>query len=135
MNEIVCVVDDDKYFNNLVTALIKQKAAECNRNVEVFSFPSGFECLKEQISPDLVFLDFYLSTNNDITQTGLDVLKKIKDKSPEAKVIFMSQVHDWANFKEELIEEGAQDFIKKDDHLSDNIEKILNKTFKDHANH
>ena len=134
MNEFeVCVVDDDQYFNSLVTSVVKQIAAEYDRNIEVNSFRSGYEFLQKQVKPDLVFLDFYLSTSNDITQTGLDVLKKVKENHPGATVVFMSQVHDWANFKEELIDEGALDFIKKDEKLPDNISKILNKALNTYA--
>lgn len=126
MNELkICVVDDDQYFNQLVTAIIEQKAAAHDQAVDIHSYKSGYECLQDKADADLVFLDFYLSTENDITQTGLDVLKKLKSTNPSTKVVFMSQVHDWAQFKDELIAEGAIDFIKKDDELPENISKIL----------
>lgn len=131
MNELsVCVVDDDQYFNSLVRAIIEQRAAANDQPVKVSSYNSGYECMKYKNKADLVFLDFYLSTKNDITHTGLDVLKKLKTDNPGTKVVFMSQVHDWAQFKDELIAEGAMDFIKKDERLPENIGRILQQTQK-----
>lgn len=124
------VVDDDQYYNKLVSTIVEQNAAEHTQKIKVVSYQNSFENIQNGTNPALVFLDFYLSTDNDITQTGLDVLKKLKKKAPEAKVVFMSQVHDWANFKDELIAEGAMDFIKKDDKLSVNINRILSQLIK-----
>lgn len=126
----VCVVDDDQYYNKLASAIIEQNATSYSQPVNVKSYKNGYECLKSDTNPALVFLDFYLSTDNDITQTGLDVLKKLKERNPDTKVVFMSQVHDWENFKDDLISEGAMDFIKKDDNLSENINRILDQLIK-----
>lgn len=126
----VCVVDDDQYYNKLVSTIIEQKAAAYSQQVKVNSYKNGYDCVQNGMNPALVFLDFYLSTENDITQTGLDVLKKLKKSKPNTKVVFMSQEHDWENFKEDLIAEGAMDFIKKDNNLSENINKILSQLIK-----
>lgn len=127
----VCVVDDDQYYNSMVKKIVENAALENGKKVNVHSYNNGPDCMQNTLSgPDLVFLDFYLSTNNDITQTGLDVLKQMKAKHPETKVVFMSQEHDWEKFKDDLIAEGAMDFIKKDDDLPENINKILKKLLK-----
>lgn len=122
----VCVIDDDAYYNALVTKIVQDAAEENGQSINITSFQDGYQCIEDSGSaPDVVFLDFYLSNTNDITQTGLDVLKKLKEKHPQSKVIFISQEHEWANFKDELISEGATDFIKKDEHLPQAIHDIV----------
>ncbi|MGK7391466.1 MAG: response regulator [Candidatus Cyclobacteriaceae bacterium M2_1C_046] len=127
----VCVVDDDQYYNALVRKLIDNAAHESGEDVTIQTYKDGNSCLENsQEGPDLVFLDFYLSTNNDITQTGLDVLKRLKEKYPESHIIFMSQEHEWDKFKQNLIDEGAEDFLKKDDDLPQKINEIFKKVVK-----
>lgn len=122
----VCVVDDDQYHNALVTKIVQNAAEENGQNVLISSYKDGNSCIQNsQDTPNLVFLDFYLSTKNDITQTGLDVLKRIKEIHPQTHVIFISQEHEWAKFKQELISEGADDFLKKDEDLPKKIKDIL----------
>ncbi len=75
--------------------------------------------------PDLILLDFYLDVNNDITSTGFDVLQKIKTNYPEIRVVIISQQHEWERFKEEFLDSGAEDFLKKDDQLPENLARYL----------
>ena len=126
----MCVVDDDKYYNQLVTQIIEQNTRNINRPLKVLSFRNGYDCLQNGINPTLVFLDFYLSSDNDITETGLDVLNKLKKRNPRTKVVFMSHVHDWEQFKDDLKAQGALDFIKKDEYLPLNIKNILDEIIK-----
>lgn len=125
VNELnICVVDDDAYYNRLLVQMIRNCASEGQKmNIETYS--SGHDCLKNMSHPEIVFLDFYLSTKNDITHTGLDTLKKLKKVNPDSTVIFVSKVHDWENFKDDLKAEGAMDFIKKDESLQQNIQRII----------
>lgn len=123
-NPQIFIVDDDHYYNQLVVQMVKHSAIK-DHPLDIHSFENSQACLKDDHKPDLVFLDFYLSTENDITQTGFDTLKKLKEQYPKSTIIFMSKNHDWAKFKKELQAEGAADFIKKDEHMKQNIENIL----------
>ena len=122
----IFVVDDDEYYNNLLQTYLLKIGVEVKRHIEPQGYLSGGECLAHiKDNPDFVILDFYLDENNDITLTGYDVLEKIKKYSTHIKVIVISQMHEWENFKDEFRRFGASDFLKKDDDLYENLKKLL----------
>jgi CheY-like chemotaxis protein len=122
----VFVVEDDAYFNELLTAQIKRILDQKGIEAKITRLYSKEECLANiDQQPDLVFLDFYLDVNNDIMATGYDVLEKIKKKYPEIRVVIISAQHDWERFKDEFLEFGAEDFVKKDDQLEKNLSRFL----------
>lgn len=122
----VFVVEDDKYYNELLAAHARRILEKAGIRPEITQLYSKEECL-ERIAeePDLILLDFYLDVNNDITSTGFDVLQKIKERYPEIRVIIISQQHEWERFKDEFLSIGAEDFIKKDAELPQNLERYL----------
>lgn len=125
----VFIVDDDEYFNNILQSYVSKIGKELNQPMDASGFLNGSDCLKEiRKNPDYVILDFYLDENNDITLTGYDVLEKIKKYNPDIKVIVISQMHEWENFKEEFRRFGASDFLKKDDDLYNNLKKIMSQS-------
>ena len=120
------IVDDDEYYNNILQSYIKKIGKEMELPIETSFYLNGSDCLSDiGHNPDYVILDFYLDENNDITLTGYDVLEKIKKYNRNIKVIVISQMHEWANFKEEFMESGATDFLKKDDELYENLKRIV----------
>lgn len=122
----VFIVDDDEYFNNILQSYINKIGREINKSIETSGFLNGQDCLKEiKKDPDYVILDFYLDENNDITLTGYDVLEKIKKYNSDIKVIVISQMHEWENFKEEFRQFGASGFLKKDDELYHNLKVMI----------
>lgn len=126
----IFLVEDDMYFNKVIERYLMKIGIENHFKVEVESFFTGQECIDSLgHNPDLVILDFYLDSNNDITCTGYDVLQKIKQAKPDALVIIISQQHEWESFKKEFIEFGAFDFLKKDDDLYDNLETLIRDNF------
>ncbi len=122
----VFIVEDDQYYNELLAAHTRKILENENIETRITQLYSKEDCL-EHLSeePDLILLDFYLDVNNDITSTGFDVLQKIKERFPGIRVIIISQQHEWERFKEEFLSIGAEDFIKKDDRLPDNLARYL----------
>jgi len=81
MNSIIYVVDDDKFF----AELMKRKLLKYGFT-QVYTVNSGAEFVDElNIKPDLIFLDYDLG---DLT--GIQVLLKIKKYSPSTEVIMIS---------------------------------------------
>ena len=86
---------------------------------------SGEECLKkiEEEEVDMVLLDIMMPG-----MSGWDVFNRLKKKSPEIKVAFMSVLEISDKRKQVLIDEGLADYIMKPfdkDSLLDRIDKIL----------
>ncbi len=92
---------------------------------EVVPAYSGEECLRllEREKVDLVLLDIMMPG-----MSGWDVFNRIKKKSDEIKVAFMSVLEISDKRKQVLLDEGLADYIMKPfdkDGLLDRIDKIL----------
>ncbi len=82
---VVFLVDDNKFYLNLLKNLIKMK------NVTVHSFTSGEESLDcLALKPDLVILDYHLDGTNPKAQKGDVIAHKIHEKLPSTEIILIS---------------------------------------------
>lgn len=100
---MVLVVDDD----NLVCWALRKELA--NHRLSARIAGSGAECLSaiREIRFDLVFLDIHLPDAN-----GIDLMKPIREISPESRVVIISGDGDF-QFKERALSEGAAQFLEK----------------------
>lgn len=110
----IVVLEDSEFFNNLLTRQLEQYtsmlAMERNCRFEIQSYTSPADCLRNlKNNTDIAFVDYYLGNG----VTGFDVLKKIRQKCWDCKVIIISQAK---NLKTKAISvsEGVMDFIFKD---------------------
>jgi DNA-binding response OmpR family regulator len=92
---------------------------------EVVPAHSGEECLRllEKEKVDLVLLDIMMPG-----MSGWDVFNRIKKKSDDIKVAFMSVLEISDKRKQVLLDEGLADYIMKPfdkDGLLDRIDEIL----------
>ncbi|MFW5995967.1 MAG: response regulator [Halanaerobiaceae bacterium] len=72
--------------------------------------------------PDLVLLDLNMPRMN-----GIDAIKRIKEISPEVKIIILT-IHEQEEYVYEVTRAGAEGFIQKDikpDDLKNSIEKVI----------
>lgn len=99
----VWILDDNKSFCDLLSKFVKEKGYES------FPFYDPFDLLKEleKDSPDFVLLDLKLPKIN-----GIDVLRKIKDKDENIKVIVITAFGSIENAIE-AIKNGAYYFLSK----------------------
>lgn len=104
----VLIVDDEKL---ILDGLSKSLS---NEYTEIKTIETGKDALKEITSRfyNLCILDIYLSDIN-----GLDVMKKIREISPETKVVIMTAYHITKEMTQE-IEDNAHYFISKPFDLS-----------------
>lgn len=100
----VLIVDDAAFLRMQLRTMFESRGAEV-----VGEAGDGDECLRqyEILKPDLVTLDI---TMPDVD--GITVLKKLKAKHPEAKVVMCSAMSQPEKFIES-IQSGAFDFIVK----------------------
>jgi len=77
------------------------------------------------MNPDLVVVDFYLSSGND-QMTGMDVVKKIKETNPSTYLIFLSGNDDHAVINEAKAM-GVENYIIKDGYFIDNLIDCITK--------
>jgi CheY-like chemotaxis protein len=100
---MVLVVDDD----NLVCWALRKELA--NHRVNAHIAGSGTECLSavRENSFDLIFLDIHLPDAN-----GIDLMKPIREISPEARVVIISGDGNFQS-KERALSEGAAQYLEK----------------------
>lgn len=94
--------------------------------INVFAY--GENCLDkmEEEKPDIVVLDYYLNAIREDAQTGVEVLKKVKELSPNTIVIMISGQDDMETALE-CIRNGAYDYIIKNEKAMQRLELVINK--------
>ena len=104
----IFIVDDDPMAADLLSDHLEKVS---KYKVEVFH--TGEDCL-ERISelPGIVFLDYHLDSVNKDALDGLDVLREIKEKSPETEVVIVSG-QDKIDVAVNTMKYGAFDYIVK----------------------
>ncbi len=109
----IVVLEDNEFYNRLLTKQLQNYtdiiSAQKNYNFEINSYLHAVDCLTNlKEDTDIAFVDFYLDNI-----TGLEVIRKIKEKSPDCKIIIISQVHN-VKTSQNTISEGALEYIFKD---------------------
>jgi len=107
----ILIVDDDQY---ILEVMSKALCKVCNFRGEIKTVKNGKDAIKEvsDCFYNICFLDIKLPDLN-----GLDVMKKIKEISPETRIAIMSGSFITDDMKR-AIEEGASLFIEKPFDLS-----------------
>lgn len=100
----IFVVEDNEFF----AQLIKQKLENDQREIVLFESAGAFRNALHH-NPDMVILDYNLPESN-----GIDLLKEIKNFNQEIKTMLISG-QDKVDVVIEAFENGAEEYIKKDD--------------------
>jgi len=99
----VLILEDDKYNARFLVYALKDLKYSINSVESV----AGFNAVFDEFKPDVCLLDYTLPDGN-----GLDVMKSIKSKKPEVKVILMTAITN-ERMIDEFIMEGADNFLNK----------------------
>lgn len=120
--EIKVIVADD---HDLVREGIC-KLLELFQNIEILSEArDGLETVAQvrEYFPDLVLLDLNMPRMN-----GIEAIKKIKEISPEIKVLILT-IHNEEEYVYKVTEAGAEGFVQKDinpQDLENAIDRVMN---------
>jgi DNA-binding NarL/FixJ family response regulator len=116
MNKLIFFVDDDKMMLNLMEYTFK-----CREGFEVKSYFSGEDCLANlNLNPQLIVLDYYMGSGDDGALSGLDTLKKIRQRNTETTIVALSREKDEGTIAE-FMRQGAQKYVVKDDYFIDTL--------------
>lgn len=109
------IVDDDVFCGNLY----EQYLINLKYN-DITFYSNGPECLNNlHLRPDIIFLDYNMERMN-----GFEVLKKIKATNPNIYVVMISS-QDNIKTAVEAINNGAFDYITKDNDVFEKMSKII----------
>ena len=114
----IFVIEDDKFYNSVVTNFLKLKGFIVN------SFLSGEDAIAyNDTTPDIALVDYNLPGLN-----GIETMKTLLKKYPKAEFLLISGQTE-IKVVIDSVHEGAFDYIVKDEHTKENayykIQQIL----------
>ena len=119
-NYLVFLVEDDKFYLELLESYFSDK-----KNIKTVRFLTGEDCLSNlHLSPDLVILDYMLDKHNPNALDGKLVFKKIKEVTPNARIIVVSAQQS-ADVVFNLVKEGVRNYIMKDSETFVQLDQLL----------
>ncbi|MCZ6699752.1 MAG: response regulator [Planctomycetota bacterium] len=119
MSTRILIVDDAAFMRHMIKNILKDMGAEV-----VGEAADGNEaCEKyDELKPDLVTMDLIMPKKG-----GLDALKDIREKDPDAKVIVISAI-DQRQPLMDALKLGASDYVVKPfdkDRVEDAINRVM----------
>lgn len=115
------LVDDEPIQNEMLKDFLTERFL-----YDVKIFDNGEEALKNMhLNPEIIILDYYLNANNPTAKNGIEILKSIKDQTPETQVIVLSG-QDKIDVAIDTIKFGAYDYVVKGESAFNRIENLIN---------
>jgi two-component system OmpR family response regulator len=124
----IYVVEDDSAARTMMLDFLSQY-----KDVTVKGFVTGEACIGEIVytkaHPDLILMDYYLEGSLAAKFQGIETLTKIKEISPETRIIMFTSTTDQDIMKRAL-EKGASDYVIKGTGGFDEVKRIIDSSFK-----
>lgn len=122
------IVDDSEIERSMLTDYLAKY-----KQLEIKDFSNGEYCLKEIITgnlqePDFVLMDYFLDGTSGATKDGLEILSKLKEVSPDTKVIMFTSVNN-ERIMALAKSKGAFEYIVKGPNSHQQLDTILEKHF------
>lgn len=117
---LVFLVEDDKFYLELLENYFSDK-----KNIKTVRFLTGEDCLSNlHLCPDLVILDYMLDKHNANAIDGKLVYQKIKEVTPDTRIIVVSAQQS-ADVVFSLVKEGVRNYIMKDNETFEQLDQLL----------
>ncbi len=117
----IFLVDDEPIQNEMLKDYLSERFA-----FDFKVFDNGEEALQNlSLNPEIAVLDYHLAGHNPGAKNGVEILKAIKDRSPDTKVIMLSG-QDKIEVAIDSIKYGAYDYVVKGETAFSRTENIIN---------
>jgi DNA-binding NtrC family response regulator len=117
----IFLVDDEPIQNEMLKDYLAERFS-----YQIKTFESGESAIREiGLKPHIVVLDFHLNSHLPDAQNGVEVLKRIKELSPESQVIMLSG-QDKLEVAVESMKYGAYDYVVKGETAFSRMENVIN---------
>ncbi len=122
LSKNIFVIDDEEMYSTALEEYITRKSRHT-----VKLFKTGEECLDElyKTIPDVIILDYNLSTVVKDAANGMAILEAIKKIDNNIRVIMLSSQESYATAMN-TIKVGAEDYIIKDENSFDRVLVMCN---------
>lgn len=117
------VIDDDPVQTEMISDYLKERYI-----FELRTYETGEAAMNDiqTLKPEIVVLDYHLSSSTANSKNGIEVLQEIKKVSPTTKVIMFS-AQDNINIALESMRNGAYDYIIKGETSFNKLETTVNR--------
>lgn len=114
---LVFIVEDDPFFLQILNTHLSKLQLHVKGTrftFKVKNFATGRSCLKNlNLSPDLIFLNFYINDGLHNSLTGREILDQIIGINPNQKVLILNELEE--KLRGAFVEDGLRDYIIKDE--------------------
>jgi len=115
------LVDDEPIQNEMLKDYLSERFL-----YDIQVYDNGEDALKQlHLNPEIAILDYHLSAHNREAQNGVDILKAIKERSPDTQVIMLSG-QDKIEVAVDSLKYGAYDYVVKGETAFSRTENIIN---------
>jgi len=117
----IFLVDDEPIQNEMLKDYIGERF-----QYKIKTYESGETAISDlNLNPAIAVLDFHLNSHLPNAQNGVEVLKKVKELSPDTQVIMLSG-QDKLEVAIDSMKYGAYDYVIKGETAFSRMENILN---------
>ncbi|XZF16506.1 response regulator [Chitinophagaceae bacterium MMS25-I14] len=118
---VIFLVDDEPIQNEMLKDYLSERFL-----YDIRVFEDGETALQQlSLNPEVVVLDYHLNARRPDAKNGVEVLKQIKDRSPDTQVIILSG-QDKIDVAVDSMKYGAYDYVVKGETAFSRTENILN---------
>ncbi|MFA6057226.1 MAG: response regulator [Taibaiella sp.] len=115
------LVDDEPIQNEMLKDFLNERFL-----YEIKVFDNGEEALQNMhLNPEIVVLDYHLSSHVKDAKNGVEILKTMKDEYPAVQVIVLSG-QDKIDVAVDTMKYGAYDYVVKGESAFSRIENVIN---------
>ncbi len=96
---------------------------------EIKIFQTGETCLMELYrNPSIIIMDYFLNSKNKNAHNGLEIIKRIKSRTPKPNIIILSAQEKY-NVVFEAIKEYDCSYVQKDQEAFNKVEQLIKLIF------
>jgi len=120
-NPTIFIVDDEPLLSEMLSDYLKEQYD----GFKLKSFPTGEACLQSlDEQPDIVVLDYYLSSKEKDAANGIDILKEIKRRNHALPVIMLSSQKSYGTASQTIMY-GAMHYVIKGQDAFEEIFQLI----------
>jgi len=116
----IFLIDDEPIQNEMLKDFLLE-----NFDFDIRMYDNGEEAIKNlNLSPEIAVLDFHLNAHLQNAKNGIEVLKLLKEKSPETYIIMLSG-QDKIEVAVDSMKYGAYDYVIKGETAFSRIQNTI----------
>lgn len=103
----IFIVDDDEFFLKLISSCLAKFS-----DFTLFEFSDYRDCLESTVKPDVVIIDYYISSRSNDNTNGVKLLAELRKKYPNIINVVLSGKAELKDENDELKELLEKDFVQ-----------------------